>query len=316
MPTNSPSIVRTENIGRIFGANPVLQDVTFQLQPGTVTALLGPNGAGKTTLLKLLCGLIAPTTGMSWVFDTPSWPANNKACARVGCLLDGFEPPAAMKIQHLMQLSRAAGPTFNQQRADQLLKSHNLKPSQRWSTLSKGQKRWTLLIMLLCRECDLLLLDEPADGLDPQTRIELYRLIREEANNRELTALIATHIITDIERVSDEVAVLHRNSIILQADLEDLREQVHVISCSSVPEKEDLPEGVEVLHQSESGDCTLWLRDQKGLLAEAKVPFEESRRKGTLEEIFLTLTDRNGTDRNGEIDQTNQQVDLAIQPAK
>ncbi len=180
---SSSVAIRAEKLSRDFGKTNVLKDVSLNVETGGVCALLGTNGAGKTTLLKLLMGLIQPSSGCSGVLQDAAWPRGGEMLQKTGCLLDGFEPPRSTQIRHLMDIGRAIGPKFDESGIQELLSSHRLAVTRRWSTLSKGQKRWVLLAMLLCRQCDVLLLDEPADGLDPQSRIELYQLIRQQAKN-------------------------------------------------------------------------------------------------------------------------------------
>lgn len=286
-----PAII-ANGLGRDFGKTRVLRDVNLSVAPGRVCALLGPNGAGKTTLLKLLMGLIEPTRGNAILLNHSCWPAGRHVVSRTGCLLDGFEPPPSTRLRHLLALSEAAGPTFDQSRASQLLDSHGLKSSRNWSSLSKGQKRWVLLVLLLCRGCEILLLDEPADGLDPQTRIELYQLIRREANDRNITVLVATHVLSDIERIADDVCILHRNSILLQSDLEELREQLWIVECDPVPPDGWLPQGVELVKAAAAivGENGFMLRDHDDVLSSQQLPNEVRRRKATLEEFFLAVT--------------------------
>lgn len=300
--------IRAFNLGRDFGSVTVLKGLTFAIPAGSICALLGKNGVGKTTLLKLLMGLIQATEGTSSLCGDEPWPHTASTLSRTGCLLDGFEPSGATRIRHLVELSLAAGPRFDVSRAWSLLESHGLAAHRRWSTLSKGQRRWVLLVLLLCRQCDVLLLDEPADGLDPQSRIELYQLIRQQANDRQITALIATHVITDIERVADQMCILHDKSILLQADLEDLREQVQIIEFDSPPSLASLPAGVEQLHH-ESGEVDRWwLRDRSGALEFVKFDHEIRRRRASVEELFIALT---GSSRTKEL-MKSPQVNVCV----
>ncbi len=289
---NAESAIIANSLCRDFGTTRVLRDVNLSVASGRVCALLGPNGAGKTTLLKLLMGLIEPTHGNATLLSQCCWPSTRQVLRRTGCLLDGFEPPPSTRLQHLLALSESAGPKFDSSRALQLLESHSLKASRSWSSLSKGQKRWVLLVLLLCRGCEILLLDEPADGLDPQTRIELYQLIRREANDRNITVLVATHVLSDIERVADDVCILHRNSILLQSDLEELREQLWIVECDPVPAEGWLPHGVKLVKAAETvvGENGFMLRDHDDVLNNQPVPNEVRRRKATLEEFFLAVT--------------------------
>jgi ABC-2 type transport system ATP-binding protein len=289
---SSSIAIRAEKLSRDFGTTNVLKDLSLKIETGSVCALLGTNGAGKTTLLKLLMGLIQPTSGSSGVLWDVAWPRDAKILQKTGCLLDGFEPPRSTQIRHLMDISRAIGPQFDESLVQASLSSHGLAMHRRWSTLSKGQKRWVLLAMLLCRKCEVLLLDEPADGLDPQSRIELYQLIRRHANDRGVTALIATHVIGDIERVADQVCILHRKSILLHADLEELREQVHVIEFDSPPSLVNLPEGIDCLHEERGEITSVWLRDRSGGIENVSFEHEVRRRRASLEELFIAMTGR------------------------
>ncbi|MFO0999191.1 MAG: ABC transporter ATP-binding protein [Planctomycetaceae bacterium] len=289
---NVEATITANGLGRDFGTTRVLRDVNLAVAPGRVCALLGPNGAGKTTLLKLLMGLIEPTHGHAMLLNHSCWPATRYVVSRTGCLLDGFEPPPSTRLKHLLALSESAGPRFDHERALQLLESHGLERSRSWSSLSKGQKRWVLLVLLLCRGCEVLLLDEPADGLDPQTRIELYQLIRREANDRNITVLVATHVLSDIERVADDVCILHRNSIVLQSGLEELREQLWIVEYDAVPPDGWMPHGVEMVKAAASvvGKNCLMLRDYEDVINAHQFPNEARRRKATLEEFFLAVT--------------------------
>ena len=287
---SSSIAIHAEKLSRDFGTTNVLKDLSLNVETGSVCALLGTNGAGKTTLLKLLMGLIQPTSGSSSVLQDAAWPRDAEMLQKTGCLLDGFEPPRSTQIRHLVDISRAIGPQFDESWIQALLSSHGLAATRRWSTLSKGQKRWVLLAMLVCRQCDVLLLDEPADGLDPQSRIELYQLIRKQANDRNVTALIATHVITDIERVADQVCILHNKSILLHADLDELREEVYVIELDSSPSLVNLPEGIDCLHEERGEITSVWLRDRSGGLGKVLIEHEVRRRKASLEEFFIALT--------------------------
>ncbi len=122
------TVIGADALGRDFGTKSVLQDVTFEVPQGRICALLGKNGSGKTTLLKLLYGLIEPTRGHSQLLSDTAWPRSAEALKQTGCVLDGFEPPGGTRLRHLLDLSAAAGPSFELSRARELLESHKLRP--------------------------------------------------------------------------------------------------------------------------------------------------------------------------------------------
>lgn len=277
--------VLVDELCRFFGTAHVLDQVSLTVAPGTMSALLGPNGAGKTTLLKLVMGLIEPSRGKITIGDQPMWPPS-RTTPQIGCLIDGVEPPRSTRIRDIIQLSAAVALSFDHDRATRLLGERRLNGHQRWHTLSKGQKRFVLLAMLICRRCDVLLLDEPADGLDPESRMDLFQMLRRDCNQRGTTVLVTTHIINDIEKVADDVCILHRGQLILQDDLETLREQTFRLETE---EHWEPPEGVQTLRMERKERFTFWLRDPNGKLP-ARVPHEIQRHHVSLEEIYLAVT--------------------------
>lgn len=279
-------VVSADSLCRSFAHRNALTDVSLSLERGSICSLLGPNGAGKTTLLKLLMGLITPTSGRAGIHGDCHLPRSAATQQNTGCLIDGLEPPSHTQIHHLISLSRSLSPNFDTERCGQLLEIQELLPRQSWNTLSKGHRRWVLLVMLLCRRCELLLLDEPADGLDPETRRTLYELIRQEVNDRNITAVITTHIINDIERVTDDVCILSHGQLVLTDNLECLREQVTVVELESECE---LAPDIELLAREQTDRTTIWVRDRHGTLP-LHFEGEIRRRNAPLEEIYLTMT--------------------------
>ena len=279
-------ILTADSLSRSFGRKRVLEDISLSVGEGSVCSLLGPNGAGKTTLLKLFVGMIEPTAGLAGIAGDFHLPRRAETLQWTGCLLDGLEPPPSTRIDQLVALSREMSAAFDDARAKELLSQKKLAPAAVWKTLSKGQKRWTLLSLLLARRCRVLLLDEPADGLDPQSRIELYQLIRREANDRNVATLITTHIINDIEKVTDDVVILNDRRLQLCGDLEDLREQTLVLETE---ESVFLPSQIQILKRETGRRHRYVLRDVDGRLP-AEIPGEMLRRNASLEEIYLAVT--------------------------
>lgn len=300
-------MIRTDSLSRSFGTKKVLSDVTLHVRTGSVCSLLGPNGAGKTTLLKLLMGLIEPDGGIASLSGDAGLPRSAAALSQTGCLIDDFEPPGNTQVGQLLSLCADVSEHFDSGRARTLLKEKQLSVSTTWKSMSKGQKRWALLTLLLCRRCQILLLDEPADGLDPETRQQLYQLIRREANDHGLTALIATHIIADVEKITDEVCVLKEGKVLLNADLEDLREQVVAVELQQQP---NLPSGVQLLGSRHSSTFTCWLRDCDQLLPD-EFSGEISRRHPSLEELYLALVSHS-SDSSGSLIPDRSPVNLHI----
>lgn len=291
--------LQTKRLCRDFGSFHAVDSISLSLRQGQILALIGPNGAGKTTLLKLLLGLIAPTSGEADVLGEPCFPASPTTARRIAGLLDTHEPPRGVRVRDLLKLKSGVSGEFDVERATELFQQRGLSLDKTWHTLSKGQGRWVLSVIALASSPELLVMDEPADGLDPAARRQLYGLIREKVNRWETTALITSHILSDVERVADEVAIINRGRLLLHAPLEELREQVREVELSSSKKlsPDELPKGVELLGQKRlgqkiSGQTTLaWVRYRDGTSDEPSLPGELRRRTASLEQVYLALTE-------------------------
>ena len=283
--------IQTEGLSRLYGRQAALDRLDLRVQAGRIVALLGPNGAGKTTLLRLLAGLLAPTAGGARVLGDDSRRLSPANACRLGVMIEGHEPPHWARLRWLAALQASAAPRCDSGLAERLLGERHLDGRARFGRLSKGQRRWVLAALALASHSDVLLLDEPADGLDPASRRALYGHLRDQANDLQSAVLVATHIIDDIERVADEVAVLHHGRLLLHADLEDLREQVREVE---VPATALLPaQPLEVLATGVRGDRrSVWIRGDEAV--EARIADQlgggAAVHPFNLERLFLALT--------------------------
>lgn len=225
----SDHAVRTVELRRDFAAVRALDGLSLEIPQGSLFLLLGPNGAGKTTLLRILMGLIAPTAGAAYVLGSPAWPQPAEVISSVGYVGDRCEPPGWATVAMLEDLQAGASPRFDRACFHELCRQRELGPKHAYGSLSKGQRRWVLVGLALAARPRLVLLDEPADGLDPAARRALYDALRDHVNQREATAVVTTHVIADVERIGDQVAIIDRGRVLLDAPLEDLREQVRQV---------------------------------------------------------------------------------------
>ena len=289
---NDPTISMT-GLVRDFGSKHAVDGVSLKLDAGQILALAGPNGAGKTTLLKLLAGLIAPTRGSAEILGEYCFPSSPKIVGRIGCILDGLEPPRRCRIRDVFRLKSAAVREFDSLKAESLCRDRGIGMHQRWHSLSKGQKHWVLAVAVLSGNADVLLLDEPADGLDPSARQQLYGLLRDDANERGTSVIVASHILANLEQVADEVAVIDSGQIKLHAELEELRDEVREIEINgdAIP-LDDLPAGATLLGTRSSDPVHIgWIRFADPSDAARSLPGEIRRRSVGLERVYLAITD-------------------------
>jgi len=287
----SESAVRTENLARDFEGRVALAGVSLEVQKGRVLALLGPNGAGKTTFLRLLMGHLQPSAGSAYVLGAPARDLPENVCSRIIAMGEGLEPPPWASFTRLAALQADASPNFDLKKALKILSERDFSLDIPYSKLSKGQKHWLMAAITLASGADLLLLDEPADGLDPSARISFFDHLREYVNETEATAVVATHIISDIERVADDVAIIDKGRIVLEGSLEDLREQVKEVEMPAGESLHDTP-GLEVLGKHDVGGASLWyVRSPMGSEEFRGLSNRAALRPVNLETLYLVMTE-------------------------
>ena len=288
--TDSNIVMETIDLTRDFGGKVVLEDVSLTVGAGEILALLGPNGVGKSTLMKLISGLLMPSRGQAKLWGESSWPPSTEMY-RVACVLDGMSPPSGTRVREIMSLKSCVSPRFDWKLATSLCEQHQISTASRWRTLSKGQKRWVLLVSAIASGADLLVLDEPADGLDVATRLELYGLLREQSNDRGVTSIIASHIIADVERIADDVVILANGRVRLHSPLEQLRDEVFEVELPLETDDSLISPMAEVISSRRASDALIAVIRFRSLhLAEQEFPGEISRRRVSLEDLYLAYT--------------------------
>lgn len=278
-------------VSRRYGMRTALSGVSLRIEPGRLAAIVGPNGSGKTTLFKLVMGLMSPTAGTIRLWGSDEYPPPVHVPSRIAAMLDNHVPPFGIRLQSLVDLKGAAAPHFDRWMCGELLRElPGVTMLRRFGELSKGQRQWALAAIALASRADLLVLDEPADGLDTAMRRRLLALLREAVDERGATVLIASHVLTDLERVADNVTILQAGNVRLSAELEDLRNQVREVEFGGALPAFDAGDGVAVLATKSLADGTLaWLRRLDWEVAPTQWPGERGRRSVGLEELYLAL---------------------------
>jgi ABC-2 type transport system ATP-binding protein len=223
MIAETSSVVQVAEVSRRFGRTVALDGVSLDVPRGIVFGLVGENGAGKTTLIKHLLGLLKAQTGSVRVFglDPVNDPVN--VLARVGYLSEDRDLPDWMRISELLRYMRAFYPTWDDAFAEDLRQQFDLDPAARVKTLSQGQRARVGLLLALAYRPELLVLDEPSTGLDPIVRREILAAIIRTIAEEGRTVLFSSHLLDEVERVSDHVALLDRGRVVLSEPLETIK---------------------------------------------------------------------------------------------
>ena len=218
---NQYPLVYLDHVTKNYGHEVALMDVSLNIQPGRIIGLLGPNGSGKTTIIKLINGLLQPSLGNIYIHGQLPSPASKKV---VSYLPDTTYLSENIKISDAISYFQDFYSDFNVQRAYQLLNDLHLHPNQKLNSLSKGNKEKVQLILVMSREADLYVLDEPIGGVDPAARDYILRTIIQNRRPNS-SVLISTHLIADIEQVLDEAIFINQGRILWHENTTVLRNQ-------------------------------------------------------------------------------------------
>jgi len=215
------ALLQTENLTKRFGSMTALDDVNLTCQAGHIIGLLGPNGSGKTTLIKIVNGLLAPTSGQVLIDGQPPSPATK---ARVSYLPDHTYFDNWMKVRDCVSLFADFYTDFDKAKANDMLKSLGIDTGKSFRTLSKGTQEKVQLAMVMSRQAQLYLLDEPIGGVDPAARDFILDTIIKNYNE-DGAVVISTHLIADIEKVLDDVIFLNTGRLMYMGSADAMREE-------------------------------------------------------------------------------------------
>ena len=245
----APAVVG-ESLSKRFGSLLAVDDLSFELEPGTITGFLGPNGAGKTTTLRMLLGLTTPTSGRALVFGEP-YAGLDQPARRIGAVLEATDfHPGRSGRNHLRMLSDAAG--LPRSRVEEVLRLVELEQaaSRRVKGYSLGMRQRLGLAAALLGDPELLILDEPANGLDPEGVRWLREFLRSFAAGQR-TVLISSHVLAEVAQTVDQVLIINHGKLVVESPLDQLTARVGDSVRVRSPEPDKLTEaarsaGIEV----------------------------------------------------------------------
>lgn len=216
------NLVELKDVTKYYVAGKAAVDsVNLQLPKGKIIGLLGPNGSGKTTLIKMLNGLLQPTSGEILIEGMPVGVATK---AKVAYLPDRSYLVGGKTVKQILDYFEVFYADFSRQKAKEMIDSLGIEEGAAINTLSKGTREKVQLILVMSRNADLYILDEPIAGVDPAARDYILRTIINNYNP-EATVLISTHLIADVEKVLDEVVFMRYGKLMLYASVDYIREQ-------------------------------------------------------------------------------------------
>ncbi len=217
--SKSDNILECISLTKIYGSTPALNSINLSIKRGKVVGLLGPNGSGKTTLIKLANDLLKPNSGSIFINGQKPGTESKKI---ISYLPDKNYLDKSQNINSILRLFKDFYSDFNEDKALEMLNDLKIDPKRTFKHLSKGTKEKVQLILVMSRDADLYLLDEPIAGVDPVAREYILDTIIRNYN-RKGTVIISTHLINDVERVLDEVVFINTGNVLLHESVEKIR---------------------------------------------------------------------------------------------
>lgn len=214
-------VLECTGVSKKYGKKEVLKNINLQLERGKIIGLLGPNGSGKTTLIKIINGLLTADEGDIKVSGEQIGIESKKI---ISYLPDITYLADWMKVKDIVGMFDDFYKDFSREKAEDMLKRLNINEDDRLKTLSKGNKEKVQLILVMSRQAQLYLLDEPIGGVDPAARDYILNTIITNYN-QDASVVISTHLISDVEKVLDEAIFINNGEIVLHESVDDIREK-------------------------------------------------------------------------------------------
>ena len=282
-------MIEVKNVTKTFDGFRALDDLTLTVPQGAVYGLVGPNGAGKSTIIRHLTGIYRQDAGTIRTDGAPVLE-NPAVKARVAYIPADVFYFAQATIADMMRYYRGIYPRFDAERYEKLGAVFALDPKRPIRRLSKGMQKQAAFWLAMCMRPDVLILDEPVDGLDPVMRRQVWSLVMADVAENGTTVLVSSHNLRELEDVCDHVGIMNGGKLLLERTLSDLQDNISKVLIA-LPDGAPLPDGLDIVHQSTTGRLyTLILRgnatELTNILSTAQPLFMDVVPL-TLEEIFI-----------------------------
>ena len=247
-------MIQVNNVTKTFEGFKALDGLTMKVERGSIYGLVGPNGAGKSTILRHITGVYRPDSG-SVLVDGQSVYENPAVKAKIAVIPDELYYFASASTRDMMKFYRGIYPRFDDKRYQALKEAFpEVDEKQPIRRLSKGMQKQSAFWLALCCEPDLLVLDEPVDGLDPVMRRQVWSLLMGDVAQRGTTVLVSSHNLRELEDVCDHVGILSHGKVLLERSLTDLQDNIVKLQAAfAQSEPPQLPRDMNILHTSQVG---------------------------------------------------------------
>ena len=244
-------MMEVRNVIKEFDGFRALDDMSMTVPTGSVYGLVGPNGAGKSTIIRHLTGIYRQDAGEITIDGAPVFE-NPEVKSRIAYIPDDIFYYANASIREMMDFYRSIYPHFDAERFKKLADVFGLDPKRQMRRLSKGMQKQAAFWIAVSLRPEILILDEPVDGLDPVMRRRIWSIIMADVAENGTTVLVSSHNLRELEDVCDSVGIMNKGKIMIERSLNELQENIVKIQLA-LPDGESLPEGLDILHKSNTG---------------------------------------------------------------
>ncbi len=282
-------MIEIKNVVKEFDGFRALDELSMSVPKGSVYGLVGPNGAGKSTIIRHLTGIYKQDSGEVLVDGQPVFE-NPPVKNRIAYIPDDIFFFANASIGEMASFYRSIYPQFDNERFDKLGEVFGLDRKRQMRKLSKGMQKQAAFWMMMALRPDILVLDEPVDGLDPVMRRQIWSIVMADVAENETTVLVSSHNLRELEDVCDHVGIMNKGRIMIERSLSELQEGIVKMQLA-LPDGAELPDGLDILHISSTGRLQTMILH--GTTAELEEKFAVCKPLFmdfiplTLEEIFI-----------------------------
>ena len=244
-------MIEVKNLVKQFDGFRALDDLNMTVPDGAVYGLVGPNGAGKSTIIRHMTGIYRQDSGELLIDGAPVFE-NPALKSRIAYIPDDIFYFSNATIQETANFYRSVYPSFDNARFKKLGELLELDPKRQMRRLSKGMQKQAAFWINVSLHPDILILDEPVDGLDPVMRRQIWSIVMSDVAENGTTVLVSSHNLRELEDVCDHVGIMNKGKLMIERTLSDLQEGIVKIQLA-LPDGETLPEGLEILHSASTG---------------------------------------------------------------
>lgn len=284
-------MIELTNVTKTFDDRVILDNLNLNVKKGSIYGLVGPNGAGKTTVINHITGVYKQNSGSVKIFGEDVFE-NDAVKSRMLSIADDWYYYPGAKVKEMKDFYKSVYPTFDDAYYEKVRKTLNIDEKSLIRRMSKGMKKQVAFLLSLACRPELLILDEPLDGLDPVMRRQILSFLIDDVAEREMSILVSSHNLRELEDICDTIGIMHKGKMLIEKPLDDLKGIVHKYQTILTDEQvRELAGEFKILSSSKNGSVYTLIVSDDSMIVESRIrelsPQLCDKIKLTLEEVFI-----------------------------